>query len=341
MERRSGQRAATCALFLYLFTQVSCQLCGGPCYCPRTVPLCPAGVPLILDGCRCCQVCARQRGEACDEKYVCDSQRGLQCDYSASFPGGPGECISQEELGCELNGVTYQEGQVFQPSCATQCRCSGGGVTCVPLCRMDVRLPSPDCPNPQHVQLPGKCCKEWVCENMDNTVLQDALAASRPDGTRPRLLGPNQNAASNCIEQSTEWSACSRSCGPGVSYRVSNRNWACRLERQTRLCQVRPCQAARRRIHMGIGRCESSYRAALPERLEHRGCYSTRAYRLKYCSLCSDSRCCTPYQTHTVRMAFRCPRGRYRIYPVMVIDSCVCHYNCPYTYTAAGTILRA
>lgn len=77
-------------------------------------------------------------------------------------------------MGCEHNGVSYQEGQVFQPSCALQCRCSGGGVTCVPRCSEDVLLPSPDCPHPRRVQQPGKCCKEWVCENMDNTVLQDA-----------------------------------------------------------------------------------------------------------------------------------------------------------------------
>ncbi len=82
--------------------------------------------------------------------------------------------LGHKELGCEHNGVSYQEGQVFQPSCALQCHCSGGGVTCVPRCSEDVLLPTPDCPHPRRVQQPGKCCKEWVCENMDNTVLQDA-----------------------------------------------------------------------------------------------------------------------------------------------------------------------
>lgn len=85
------------------------------------------------------------------------------------FPAG------QEDLGCEVNGITYQEGQSFQPSCDTYCHCRGGGVICVPACPLDARLPSPDCPNPQHVRLPGKCCKEWVCENLENTVIQDAI----------------------------------------------------------------------------------------------------------------------------------------------------------------------
>lgn len=47
----------------------------------------------------------------------------------------------------------------------------------MPLCSMDVRLPSPDCPFPRRVKLPGKCCEEWVCdEPKDHTVVGPALA---------------------------------------------------------------------------------------------------------------------------------------------------------------------
>lgn len=41
--------------------------------------------------------------------------------------------------------------------------------------------------------------------------------------------------------QTTEWSACSKSCGMGISARVTNDNPQCRLEKETRLCMVRPC----------------------------------------------------------------------------------------------------
>lgn len=81
----------------------------------------------------------------------------------------------QGDLGCEVNGITYREGQSFQPSCDSYCHCRGGGVSCVPACPLDFRRPTPDCPNPQHIRLPGKCCKEWVCENLENTVIQDAI----------------------------------------------------------------------------------------------------------------------------------------------------------------------
>lgn len=96
-------------------------------------------------------------------------QRKLRWRLYCVFPPG------QEDLGCEVNGVTYQEGQTFQPSCDTYCYCTGGGVSCKSACPLTARLPTPDCPNPQFIRLPGKCCREWVCENLENTVIQDAI----------------------------------------------------------------------------------------------------------------------------------------------------------------------
>ncbi|XP_065141808.1 CCN family member 5 [Paramisgurnus dabryanus] len=317
-----GNKLMAWALLLYLTSQVCCQQCGGPCQCP-SVPVCPEGVPLILDGCKCCRVCARQQGEACSERFLCDTLHGLQCDYSASFPGEPGECVSQEELGCKFNGVLYQEGQVWQPSCALQCRCSGGGVTCVPLCREDILLPTPDCPHPQRVLPPGKCCKEWVCENMNNTVLgDDIIAANRdPHQTRP---------GSKCIDRSTEWSSCSQTCGPGISTRVSNQNPACHLKKQTRLCMVRPCQPVLNSTPKGSRRkCQRSYPSESQLYLFHLGCKSVESYRPRYCGLCTDNRCCTPHRTETKMFTFQCPDGRTFKQAVMTINSCVCHNNCP------------
>ncbi|XP_070758921.1 CCN family member 5-like [Enoplosus armatus] len=317
-----------CSLLLCSITQVWCQLCIGPCQCPpTTAPRCPAGVPQMLDSCGCCQVCARQEGEACTDRLPCDTRRGLRCDYSASLPGGPGQCVGQNELGCEVNGRRLEEGQVFQPSCAQLCHCLGGGVTCVPLCSEDLQRPTDKCPNPQLARLPGRCCKEWVCDGPDNSISSNPSEQTRQDH-RGGPSGPALGPLSNCIGWTSEWSPCSHSCGPGVSARTTNRNWACRLQAETRLCQVRPCQTllpGLRMLQPGPGACESSYGSPLSVQLEHQGCWSTRAYRPRFCaSTCPEGRCCSPSRTRTVRVVFRCPRGRLAQLQVMMIESCSC-----------------
>ena len=47
---------------------------------------------------------------------------------------------------------------------------------------------------------------------------------------------------STCRRETTSWSACSVSCGMGVSVRVTNDNADCRPHKQRRLCLVRPCE---------------------------------------------------------------------------------------------------
>ncbi|KAK1901017.1 CCN family member 2 [Dissostichus eleginoides] len=315
--RDMARRQLLCSLLLCVITQVCCQPCAGPCQCPPSMPRCPAGVPLVSDSCGCCRLCARQEGEACGPRRPCDASRGLQCDLSASFPGEPGQCVGGNQLGCELDGRRLEEGEVFQPSCAQLCHCLGGGVTCVPLCSQDLQRPAEGCPRPQLLRLPGRCCREWVCDGRDNSIVPNPPADELGGG----LSGPSFGSISNCIHWSSDWSPCSRNCGPGVSTRSTNRNWACRLQTEARLCQVRPCQTlpGLRKLQPGPGGCESSYSSPLTDQLEHQGCRSTGAHRPRYCPPS-----CSPSLTRTVRMVFRCPQNRLTLQQVMVIESCSC-----------------
>ncbi|XP_028854805.1 WNT1-inducible-signaling pathway protein 2-like [Denticeps clupeoides] len=323
------------ALFLFMLTQVGCGPCARPCQCPGPTPHCPHAVPLVRDGCQCCMVCARQAGEPCTDVHVCDSRRGLRCDFSASFPGGPGECVSLNSLGCELHGVRYREGQTFQPSCAQLCRCMGGGLSCVPLCPEEVQQPDDSCPHPQLLRQPGSCCPQWACDGLEDASSPETSAAGvarQSAPLPPQLPGVGQDAP--CLDQTSNWGPCSHSCGPGLSTRTSY-SAACHHQTHARLCQVRPCQAAQalpgRGTPLGPAECRSSYRSPVPVLLQHQGCHSARALRPVLCGLCSDGRCCSPRRTRSAQVLFRCARGRSLLLPVMLIESCVCHYNCPGT----------
>lgn len=61
------------------------QFCQWPCKCPER-PHCAPGVSSVLDGCGCCKSCARQIGEPCNERDVCDPHKGMYCDFSADQP---------------------------------------------------------------------------------------------------------------------------------------------------------------------------------------------------------------------------------------------------------------
>ncbi|XP_060692003.1 CCN family member 3-like isoform X2 [Hemiscyllium ocellatum] len=216
------------------------------------------------------------------------------------------------------------------PSCKYHCWCSDGGIGCIPRCSEDVRLQGPDCLYPKRVEIPGECCPRWICEKQDNGIFGNALAAYRSEVLYGRYVS---NVPYNCPEQSSEWSACSRSCGIGVSTRISNKNDHCVLETQSQLCIVRPCQHDyANEAHMRRKICRPTTRASHPIQFEYNNCISVKAYRPRYCGLCSDRRCCTPHKTRTELLDFRCNHGRIVKQQMMFIISCVCHYNCSHAY---------
>lgn len=196
--------------------QAAGQECSSQCSCPSTPPQCPPGVSLVLDGCGCCRVCAKQMGELCTEKDLCDPHKGLHCDFGAPINRRIGVCTGKplkisiilhctslqksalnvlsvryrivtfflvvsptahDGATCVFGGMVYKSGETFQSSCKYQCTCLDGAVGCVPLCAMDVRLPSPDCPMPRRVKVPGKCCEEWECDSPNrHSFMGSALA---------------------------------------------------------------------------------------------------------------------------------------------------------------------
>lgn len=76
-----------------------------------------------------------------------------------------------------FDGVIYQSGETFQPSCKYQCTCQDGQIGCVPRCDEDLLLPQPDCPAPRKVEVPGECCEKWICDSNETEALGDLMHA--------------------------------------------------------------------------------------------------------------------------------------------------------------------
>uniref|UniRef100_A0A3Q3BKM5 CCN family member 3 n=1 Tax=Kryptolebias marmoratus TaxID=37003 RepID=A0A3Q3BKM5_KRYMA len=296
---------------LSVLTPAWSQMCPRRCQCPQDIPVCPPGVPVVLDDCACCLVCASQTGQVCSEMNPCDVRKGLQCDYSVNVHRRTGVCVFSVGNVCVLDGSVYQNGQIFFPSCKYQCICRDGQIGCVPRCNLDVMLPGPDCPMPHKVQVPGECCEKWVCEPQTES---SALAFRQEETVSFNGWDPSLN----CVEQTTEWGACSQTCGMGVSTRVTNKNDRCEMVKQSRLCVVRPCD-----IH------EYTKIATSHDLFPCPNCTSVQAYKPRYCGSCMDGRCCTPHRTKTSLVEFQCTNGKTTRKPVMAILTCACHSHCP------------
>ncbi|XP_038616409.1 CCN family member 4 isoform X2 [Tachyglossus aculeatus] len=225
-------------------------------------------------------------------------------------------------VGCVLDGVRYRNGQSFQPNCKYNCTCLNGAVGCVPLC-LGSRPPLVWCPQPRRVRLAGRCCDQWVCD--DGKKLRRASPRHVP---APAYEGDGGLWQHNCMPHTSPWSLCSRSCGMGISTRISNANERCQLTTESRLCNLRPCQGGIAR-HIKPGKkCLAVHRPEEPRNFTISGCVSRDTYRPKFCGVCTDGRCCTPYKSKTINVSFVCPDGPGFSWKVMWINACFCHLSC-------------
>uniref|UniRef100_A0A3B4GSV3 CCN family member 1 n=1 Tax=Pundamilia nyererei TaxID=303518 RepID=A0A3B4GSV3_9CICH len=299
------QRNLHCLGFLFILVSASCP---KDCQCPLEVPTCADSVSLVLDSCGCCKVCARQLFEDCSKTQPCDAAKGLE-----SFPCF---CLTAKLNGrtCEYNSKIYQSGETFHPNCKHQCTCIDGAVGCVSLCPREFSLPLLGCAKLRRVKVPGGCCEQLVCP--EETEAQTFRSYS-VDHMFARGV--------QCMPQTTAWSPCSKSCGSGVSTRLTNRNKQCKLVKETRICEIRPCKQLTSKKGQ---KCSHRGKASHPVHLSYAGCRSLKKLQRRYCGSCSDGQCCRPHRTRTMPLHFRCKNGETFRRMVMTIESCKCNLNC-------------
>ncbi|XP_031358354.1 WNT1-inducible-signaling pathway protein 1-like [Photinus pyralis] len=246
------------------------------CTCPENQP------------CEECLECPRQVGEPCSPHKLCDSRRGIFCRYRHGDIDGI--CQESGGLPCLVYNKTYEHGETFTLDCRTQCTCQNGTYGCSSLCPQERISPKGTCKHPRLVDVPGQCCREWMC---------DSQTVEEPPSCQPIF---------------SKWSTCSSDCGAGLSSRRSNLNAKCEPSTETRICQTRRCDdftpdvVHRNEHHVRRGHeCKATHRIGTPVTLRFGPCRSRKRYKPKYCGFCSiPGVSCESLLSTTVRIEFFC-----------------------------------
>ncbi|XP_012942159.1 CCN family member 2 [Aplysia californica] len=315
--------------------------CHYPCQCPYEELSCHEGVTVVKDGCGCCYMCARQQGDICSVRDLCDVSKGLYCDRKDDK--SVGHCqVKERRRSCNVGGVSYQDGEKFQPDCTQLCTCQNGFYGCVSTCPQEQHKPSElTCHEPKLIKVKNKCCREWTCQKMEadvnsriasveglesqNLVLlnplwyQSTTTSPAPEPTTPPLPEP-------CHTQSTDWSPCSVSCDVGVAVRIVVDSVTCMHVQERKLCYLRPC-GLNLTTH-GRDKCTPTTRTKSREHIQHQDCLSVREYKLKFCTTCREDACCYPKKTRTSTMEFQCSGGVRKTFNYMWIKKCRCDQVC-------------
>ncbi|XP_039287133.1 CCN family member 1 isoform X2 [Nilaparvata lugens] len=274
------------------------QVSGGcryPCQCPER-----ACLEISRDVCGCCPMTAceddevdqedgpvSQLGQPCSFTRPCDPTKRLVCRFATQLDSS-GYCTEPKGLPCTVYNTSYSHGETFLLDCRTQCTCQDGRYACASLCPQESISPQGSCLHPRLVDIPGHCCRQWVCD---------------------------RQPVAECRPQTSAWTRCSSECGQGLSRRTSSDNPQCVARNQTRLCQLRPCDQptllppSSPRHHIRKGHeCKATERSAVKQRLVWGGCVSRRALRPRHCGDCPHTAGhCTPDLSRTLRLELLCP----------------------------------
>ncbi|XP_059589077.1 cellular communication network factor 6 isoform X2 [Alligator mississippiensis] len=222
-------------------------------------------------------------------------------------------------VGCELNGVHYPNGQAFQPSPLYKCLCVSGAIGCTPVF------------TPKSAVSP---CTTVKGKKKFGPSTRGPGQQKQLQSTGYRLMPAYRSLPlvlkKKCLIQATPWTPCSKTCGIGISNRVTNENSKCEMRKEERLCFIQPCQTnILKTVKIPRGEtCQPTFQLSKAEKLAFSGCSSTQSYKLTFCGVCLDKRCCIPNKSKMITVQFDCPNEGSFMWKMMWITSCVCQRMC-------------
>ncbi|XP_077986766.1 CCN family member 1-like [Glandiceps talaboti] len=209
---------------------------------------------------------------------------------------------------CHVNGVHLKNGDTFQRSCREECTCMNDAYACTSTCPHEAVKPtSLKCAYLELVQMPGQCCKEWMC--------------LRPETDESKIFY-------DCKVPDTTWTDCTATCGVGISSRTIKKGSNCKLSTELKLCQLRPCPGNIDFLDnydqlFSEKNCQATVKPTAPVHIRYVGCVSRNIYTLNYCGLCKG-KCCKPSSYRDIRIYLQCPDDSIKTYSYTSISQCRC-----------------
>ncbi|XP_029633695.1 CCN family member 1-like [Octopus sinensis] len=184
--------------------------------------------------------------------------------------------------------------------------------------------PKERCADGLYCQLSKETKGVGICKGVES--LRVAPIEAKPSTLTQLPLTTTSPIRPPCAIVKSEWSACSASCGVGMSVRMNNDNLECEDVQQTRICFLRPCgEVVKSEKHK---KCTPTAKAHEKYRIVFQDCRSVKEHRLKFCSNCKVNRCCYPQITRHRTIEFECSKRERVFLSFMWIKKCQCGHKC-------------
>ncbi|XP_013403815.1 cartilage acidic protein 1 isoform X2 [Lingula anatina] len=128
----------------------------------------------------------------------------------------------------------------------------------------------------------------------------------------------NRWYSGRCSFYRTAWSTCSVTCGTGKSWRSSNYNFGCVMQRESRTCVMPACPVPQTYYYGACGTSMFGYQTIALD-----GCPNVRYVGMRTCNQCANTMCCVPV-SRLAPLRYMCDDGTLKTKMVSLRQYCQC-----------------